>query len=183
MTKVFIGGSRAVFRLNSTIREKLDDFIGRQCAILIGDANGADKAVQEHLADHRYQHVLVYCMDRCRNNLGNWPIQHVQAPGTRKDFAYYAAKDLAMARDANCGVMLWDGKSKGTLNNVQQLLSQGKKTLVYLASEKAFHKLTTVQDMEELLGRCDSDSVQEAQRQIRAKLPVLGQLPLYVPPA
>lgn len=183
MTKVFIGGSRAVSRLNSTIREKLDDFISRHCAILIGDANGADKAVQEHLADRQYQHVVVYCVSRCRNNLGDWPIKHVEAPGTRKDFAYYAAKDLAMAQDAKCGVMLWDGKSKGTLNNVQQLLSQGKMALVYLAPEKAFHKLSTMQDMEDLLRRCDWDSVQEAQRQIRAKLPVLDQLPLHLPHA
>ena len=181
MTKVFIGGSRAVSRLNSTIREKLDDFISRRCAILIGDANGADKAVQEHFADRQYPHVVVYCMSHCRNNLGNWPTRHVEAPGARKDFAYYAAKDLAMAQDAKCGVMLWDGRSKGTLNNVQQLLRQGKKALVYLAPEKVFHKLSTTQDMEELLGRCDSDSVQEAQRRIRAQLPVLDQLPLHVP--
>jgi hypothetical protein len=40
-----------------------------------------------------------------------------------------------MAQDAQCGVMLWDGKSKGTLNNIQELLSAGKKTLVYFAPE------------------------------------------------
>jgi hypothetical protein len=122
-------------------------------------------------------------MNRCRNNLGSWPTKHIEAPGMREDFSYYAAKDLAMAQDAKCGVMLWDGQSKGTLNNVQQLLRQGKKALVYLAPEKAFHKLSTMQDMEELLGRCDAESVQEAQRQIKAKLPVLDQLSLHVPPA
>ena len=183
MTKVFIGGSRAISRLNSAIREKLDDLISRQCAILIGDANGADKAVQEHLASRQYQHVTVYCMNRCRNNVGNWPTRHVEPPGSRQDFAYYAAKDLAMAQDANCGVMLWDGRSKGTLNNVQQLLSQGKKALVYLAPEKTFHKLSTALDFEEFLRRCDSDSVQEAQRQLRARLPAFGQLPLHPPRA
>ena len=183
MTKVFIGGSRAVSRLNSTIREKLDDLISRQCAILIGDANGADKAVQEHFARQQYQHVIVYCMSRYRNNAGNWPTKHVEAPGNRKDFAWYAAKDLAMAQDAKCGVMLWDGKSKGTLNNIQQLLSQRKKVLVYLGPEKAFHKLSTILDLQEFLLRCDSDSVQAAQRQIEAKLLVLDQLPLDPPHA
>ena len=38
--------------------------------ILVGDANGADKAVQQHVASRRYEHVLVYCMDECRNNIG-----------------------------------------------------------------------------------------------------------------
>jgi hypothetical protein len=178
MTSVFIGGSRAVSRLNSIIRAQLDDLIRRQCAIFIGDANGADKSVQEHFANHRYPHVVVYCMERCRNNLANWPTKHVAAPGARKDFAYYAAKDLAMAHDAKCGVMLWDGKSKGTLNNVQQLLSQGKKALVYFAPEKAFHKLTTAQDLDELLGRCDQDAILHARQQIQTKL--TDQLSLHI---
>lgn len=129
MTTVFIGGSRAVSRLNAIIRTKLDDLITRQCMIFVGDANGADKAVQQYLASCGYQHVLVYCMDRCRNNLGKWPTKHVVTTTGGAGFAYYAAKDLAMARDAKCGIMLWDGKSKGTLNNIQQIISVGKKRL------------------------------------------------------
>ena len=181
MTKVFIGGSRAISRLNGTILEKLDDLIRRECTILIGDANGADKAVQAYLAKQRYQHVIVYCMSRTRNNEGNWPTKHVEAPRPRKDFAYYAEKDHAMARDAKCGVMLWDGKSKGTLNNIQQLLSQGKKALVYLGPENAFHKLSTAHDLQVFLTRCDADHVEDAQRQIRAKIPIIDQLPLHPP--
>jgi hypothetical protein len=42
-----------------------------------------------------------------------------------------------MAHDAKCGMMLWDGKGKGTLNNIQQIIGAGKKALVYLAPEKA----------------------------------------------
>ena len=37
---VFIGGSRAVSKLNAVIRERFDDFIKRGCTILVGDANG-----------------------------------------------------------------------------------------------------------------------------------------------
>ena len=73
MTTIFIGGSRAVSRLNALVRDRLDDFIRRQCMILIGDANGADKAVQRHLAGRGYQHVTVYCMEHCRNNLAIGP--------------------------------------------------------------------------------------------------------------
>ena len=181
MTKVFIGGSRAIFRLNSTIREKLDDLIRRECTILIGDANGADKAVQAYFAKQHYERGIVYCMSRTRNNEGNWPTKQVEASGHRKDFAYYAAKDHAMALDAKCGVMLWDGKSKGTLNNVQQLLSQEKKILVYLAPENAFHKLSTAYELRVLLTHCDADHVEDAQRQIRAKIPIIDQLPLHPP--
>ncbi len=72
MTTVFIGGSRAISRLNNIIREKLDGLINRQCLIFVGDANGADKAVQQHLLSRGYRHVLVYCMNHCRNNIGDW---------------------------------------------------------------------------------------------------------------
>jgi len=179
MMSVFIGGSRAVSRLNSTILAKLDELIGRQCLIFIGDANGADKAVQQHFARRRYEHVLVYCMDQCRNNVGNWPTKNVSGPSTRRDFAFYAAKDQAMVQDARCGIMLWDGKSKGTLNNIQQLIASGKKTLVYLATDKAFHKIVTPHELDTFLQRCDPNAVHRAQREINTKLP--ARLPLHVP--
>jgi hypothetical protein len=176
MTSVFIGGSRAVSRLNETILSKLDELIGRQCLIFVGDASGADKAVQQHFARRGYEHVLVYCMDECRNNVGNWPTKNITSPSSRRDFAYYVAKDRAMARDAKCGIMLWDGKSKGTLNNIQQLIASGKKTLVYLAADKAFHKIVTELELDALLRRCDPNAVHQARHAIGTKLP--AQLPL-----
>jgi len=48
---VFIGGSRAVSKLNVPLRARLDEFLRRGDTILIGDANGADKAVQQYLAE------------------------------------------------------------------------------------------------------------------------------------
>jgi adenine-specific DNA-methyltransferase len=147
---------------------------------MVGDANGADKAVQQHFAKRGYENVLVYCMTECRNNLGNWPTKNVTSPSSRRDFAYYAAKDQAMATDAKCGIMLWDGKSKGTLNNIQALIRNGKKTLVYLAADRAFHKIVTGQDLDALLDRCDPSAVQRAQQAITAKLS--AQLPLHAPP-
>ena len=180
MTTVFIGGSRAVSRLNSVISRRLDDLIERNCMIFVGDANGADKAVQEHLADRTYPNVLVYCMDRCRNNLGDWPTKQLTLPGVRKDFAYYAEKDAAMAQDAQCGVMLWDGESKGTLNNIQNLISSGKKVMVYLAQEKAFHSLSFQDDLHALLDRCDPALIEYAQRQIRTKVSGARQLTFHL---
>jgi adenine-specific DNA-methyltransferase len=181
MTSVFIGGSRAVSRLNNVILSKLEELIDRQCVIFVGDANGADKAVQDHFARRGYEHVVVYCMDECRNNVGNWPTKNVRRPSPRRDFAYYAAKDHAMAQDAKCGIMLWDGKSKGTLNNIQQLIASGKKTLVYLATEKAFHKIVTQHELDAFLQRCNPDHVHRAQQAIRTKLP--ARLPFHTPQA
>lgn len=175
MTSVFIGGSRAISKLNAPLREKLDDFIQRGCTIFIGDANGADKAVQQHLALREYDRVVVYCMDRCRNNIGGWATKPISRPAGPRDFAYYAAKDKAMADDAKCGMMLWDGESKGTLNNIQNLLAAGKKVLVYFSPEGAFYKLVTSDDLNGLVSRCDPELIASAQRRIE-KVSAAGQL-------
>lgn len=178
MTTVFIGGSRAVSRLNPIIRERLDDLVRRQCVIFIGDANGADRMVQQYLAEREYPNVVVYCMAHCRNNAGSWPVKKVESASKTKDFAYYAAKDLAMARDAKCGVMLWDGASKGTLNNIQNLIGAGKKVLVYLSATKSFIKLNNQEDLDGLFRKCDPRSIAEAREQISRKLPMAAQMSL-----
>jgi hypothetical protein len=47
----------------------------------VGDANGADKAVQRYLADKACPNVLVHCIqDHCRDNVGNWLTRQVVAP-------------------------------------------------------------------------------------------------------
>jgi adenine-specific DNA-methyltransferase len=86
---VFIGGSRAVPRLNAPIRDRIDDLLKRGSTILVGDANGADKAVQQYLADRQYTRVIVFCMERRRNNIGAWPTRNVDPPSERRGFTYY----------------------------------------------------------------------------------------------
>jgi hypothetical protein len=70
MNSVFVAGSRALSKLNAPVKERLDNIVARRLTVLVGDANGADKAVQRYLAERNYQHVFVYCMDVCRNNIG-----------------------------------------------------------------------------------------------------------------
>jgi hypothetical protein len=175
---VFFGGSR-VSKLNSQLRERIDDFMRRGDTILVGDAFGADKAVQQHLAAHSYRNVIVFCMEECRNNIGSWPMRRINPPTERRDFSYYAAKDLAMAQEARCGVMLWDAKSKGTLKNMMNLVGAGKRTLVYFAPTQDFHVLATEQDLHALLARCERRDLEVAARGLGLKIP-LGQpaLPL-----
>jgi hypothetical protein len=152
MTCVFVAGSRAVSRLNSQVTERLDNIIKQNFKVLVGDANGVDKAVQRYLAQCGYRGVVVYCMEDCRNNVGQWPTRAQAAqPGSRRYRHYYGIKDLAMAKDATCGFMLWDGGSKGTLTNVVNLLNAHKKVLLYLAPKKAFFNLRVFEDLHEAL--------------------------------
>ncbi len=161
MTSVFIGGSRAISKLNDVIREQLDNLIMKRCAILIGDANGMDKAVQKYFAQKRYSNVTVFCMDHCRNNVGGWQTRPITAPPKAKGFEYYAAKDAAMAQEAKCGLMLWDGESRGTLNNVVNL---------YLGPHKSFYKLSNEEDLDALFARCDQNTIQDLKRRLEPQL-------------
>ena len=166
---IFIGGSIGISKLNATIRKRLDDFIKRGDPVLIGDANGADKAVQTYLAGKHYANVTVYCMEECRNNVGSWPTRHVEPPSKKKDSSYYAAKDRVMFEEAKCGMMLWDAKSKGTLQNMLNLVGAGKRTLVYFAPSKEFQVLASEQDLQSLLSRCNPRDLDEATRKLGLK--------------
>ena len=164
---VFVAGSRQISRLPAEVRARLDTMIEKGFHILVGDANGADKAVQRYFADKAYPHVLVHCMkDHCRNNLGNWPTRQVVAPRDAKGFDYYSLKDHAMAEAAEYGLMLWDGKSKGTINNVLNLSRGNKLVVVYVASTKSFQTVRSSEDFKDLLTKGDPSSVGKLVREL-----------------
>ncbi len=119
MNTIFIGGSRHVSRLPAEVKKRLDNVIASHHQVIVGDANGADKAVQKHFFDANYANVTVFCSgDAPRNNLGSWTTHRVHVPEGTKGFQFYAAKDREMAREADFGLMIWDGKSPGTVLNV-----------------------------------------------------------------
>ena len=151
MTKVFIGGSRRLTRLGPDVRRRLDRIMDKGLAVLIGDANGADKAVQRYLKSRDYQNVEVFCTNGvCRNNLGEWPSRPVQASPGAKGFDFYAAKDICMAEEGSVGFMLWDGESKGTLANILRLVDQGKKVVLYIGPTRQFATLRSRSDCESM---------------------------------
>jgi hypothetical protein len=151
MKAVFLGGSRRIARLNQAIRSKLDDLVDRGLWMVIGDANGADRALQQHLADRRYERVVVYSVTgMLRNNVGHWEVRSVDAPRGARGFDLYSVKDAQMAKDASYGLMLWDGKSRGTLENVRNLLAQGKPVAVYLGPVRRFVSVRSPEDLHKL---------------------------------
>jgi len=138
MTKIFIGGSRKVTRLNEIIRKRISNIIDQNLTIYVGDANGADKAVQTFLSEKEYKNVSVFCSDmKCRNNVGKWKTVNIEVASELRGIKFYMAKDYEMAKLADYGFMLWDGKSAGTLNNVLNLLKLDKKLLFI------FHQLNS----------------------------------------
>jgi hypothetical protein len=158
MISVFIGGSRNITRFNDEIKRRIDRIIENGYPVLVGDANGADKAVQEYLKGRGYHFVEVFCIEgACLNNIGNWPLRSIPAPNGRRDFSYYEAKDIVMADEASVGFMIWDGRSIGTLMNVFRLVDQQKKVVLYSAPNHEFSNLKSKADWEHLLASAGSD--------------------------
>jgi adenine-specific DNA-methyltransferase len=147
MTKVFIGGSRSLGRLNPEVRHRLDTIMEKGHQVLIGDASGADKAVQAYLNSQSYSDVQVFCVgDRPRNNVGDWRIRSIQSDESSDRREHFTVKDRAMANEASVGFMVWDGESLGTLLNVFRLASAGKKVLVYQSPSRKFMDVTSMTD-------------------------------------
>ena len=170
---VFVAGSRQISRLPAGVTSRLDTMIEKGFQILVGDANGADKAIQRYLADKSYPNVLVHCMkDHCRNNVGNWPTREVAAPRGAKGFDYYSLKDRAMAETAEYGLMLWDGKSKGTVNNVVNLSRDHKPVVVYVVPTRQFRTIKSFDDLRDLLTQGDSDSVERIVSELHLEVPL-----------
>jgi len=153
--KVFIAGARAVSALNESVKARLNNIFSKNYTVIIGDANGVDSAVQKYFSHLNYQNVIVYASEgKPRNNIGNWEVRKVEVPIRAKGFSYYAAKDKAMADDADYGFMIWNGESKGTLTNIVNLLKLDKKSLVYLTTNNSFHNIDSMDELQELLETC-----------------------------
>jgi hypothetical protein len=151
MEAVFLGGSRSITRLDKGVRSELDRLIDRGLWLFVGDANGADRALQQHLADRGYKRVVVYAVTgMLRNNVGCWEVRFVDPPRRARGFDLYSVKDTQMAKDASYGLMLWNGKSRGTLENVRNLLAQGKPVAVHLAPARRFVSLKATKDLHKL---------------------------------
>ena len=152
METVFIAGSTAISRLDQRVKDRISKVVEAGLNVAVGDADGADTSIQQHLASINAKRVTVYCSgDRPRNNVGDWAVEHVYPdaePGTR---AYFTAKDIEMAAAANYGLMIWDTKSTGTLSNVIELLKANKTSVVFVNKAKTFVNVRDGRALEALL--------------------------------
>jgi hypothetical protein len=175
MTIVFMGGSRRVCVLDEPVLGRIDRIVERQYPVLVGDADGADRAIQAILHSRGYRRVEVFCTNgHCRNNVGNWPVRAVSATGSRRDFRYYSAKDRQMASEATAGLMVWDGKSLGTLADIGRLALLKKRVVVYLVNLKKEVCLADERDWERFVAAGPAELRARVARTLRSELPALA---------
>lgn len=165
--KVFVAGPRAISILNNEIKDRLKNIIDNDFTVIVGDANGVDKQVQNFCHIQNYNNVVVYASNgKARNNIGHWNVEKVEVEKNIKGFDFYAAKDLEMAKAADYGFMIWNGKSKGTFKNIINLVKLNKKVLLYFVPEKKFYSINTLSDIQDLLDKCDNEYKQVYQESI-----------------
>lgn len=149
--KVFISGSISIKKLPKYAIEKLDSIIEKNFTVLIGDAKGIDSLTQKYLAKNNYKNVIVYFAgNKIRNNYGKWETKQVLGQKNEKGRELYTLKDIEMANDTDFGLMIWDGKSKGTLNNVLVMKEKNKRFFLIVeevvVTEKNVDKILKIQE-------------------------------------
>lgn len=158
MNTIFMGGSRHVSRLPAEVKARIDNVVASGHHVVVGDANGADKAVQKHLFDRRYPNVTIFCSgDAPRNNVGAWRTRPVAVPKSVRGFQFHAAKDREMAREADFGLMIWDGRSPGTVLNVLRLALAGKIAVLIDVPGKNVVNIKTADQLKSFLARCSRE--------------------------
>ena len=128
---IFLGGSNTIEHLPPKVVGYLECFMNKNANFMVGDCHGTDLAIQIYLQAKRYRNVTVYCSgDSCRWNIGGWNEKHVTADGF-EGYEFYRQKDIAMIEECNGAILLWDGETRGTKNNIHALKQRGVPIFIY----------------------------------------------------
>ena len=150
--RVFIAGPRIVKELDRNIILKLENICDKKYEILIGDAEGIDSCVQKFLKSKAYRDVIIFASKGIvRNNYGDWKVKSIEVDNQITGFDFYAQKDLEMAKKADVGFMIWNGKSKGTFNNILNLLEFEKQVVIYYLPNQRFYCFKKKCELKEFL--------------------------------
>jgi len=141
---VFVSGSSKTQSIDSgyyrkslpkSIRDELELTIQAQGKVLVGDAPGVDRQVQDYLNKRKYSNVTVYSPGKEARYLANkrWENKKIDASefeeGSKE---WLAKKDIAMANDSQRGLaVILDEGAKATRKNVQRLIDENKDVSVY----------------------------------------------------
>ncbi len=169
--KFFISGSISSKDIPQEVIKSVDESREKGYTILVGDARGIDKNVQDMLKADNYKNVEVYYIGSSPRNFSDrdWIGKHIpvdiENESLYKNGKYtreaQMIKDKAMANEADFGLVIWQDTSKnrfgnisvskGSLNNIYNLLTQNKYVGLYFvpAPEYGIMKFNDLTDFEE----------------------------------
>ena len=121
--------------LPKDIQKQLDDHMRKGNRIIVGDAPGIDRQVQDYLNSKKYKNVEVYGPGKQVRYSANpkWKTNPIDdpdhEPGSKE---WLAKKDIAMTEAADEGLaIVLDEGAKATRKNVQRLSDSGKDVKVF----------------------------------------------------
>ena len=130
--------------LPKPIRKELKNAMKSGSTILVGDAPGIDRQVQDYLHKKKYKNVEVYSPGtQARYKAGKEWTNHLvndtkHEPGSKE---WLAKKDVAMTNASSRGLaVVLDNGANATRNNVKRLREQGKDAVVYMLSSEGKRK-------------------------------------------
>ena len=122
-------------KLPKAIRSKLTEKMNRGDKIIVGDAPGIDRQVQDYLNAKEYQNVEIYGPGKKVRYTANskWKTNPIDAPefeeGSKE---WLAKKDIVMSTIADEGIaVILDEGAKATRKNIERMLSSEKPVSVY----------------------------------------------------
>lgn len=122
------------------VKRELNNHVRNGNKIIVGDAPGIDRQVQDYLNSLKYDNVEVYGPGTGIRYTANkkWKQNVIDAPefevGSKE---WLAKKDIAMTNASSQGLaIILDKGSAATRKNVNRLLDQSKGVKVYQLSEK-----------------------------------------------
>jgi hypothetical protein len=131
--KLFVSGSKSISKLSEAAIGLLDDAIKKGMEILVGDCYGVDAAIQKYLDQRNYANVTVYCSGEKPRNyflMGGRVRSCADLSKGLSGRAFNYVKDVQMCEDCDRALMIWDGKSEGTRENIKRMLDLNKPFLV-----------------------------------------------------
>ena len=118
----------------------------------------AEKKLPEKYRDHElissknYKNVTIFASNGiARNNFGGWRVESVNVDHNITGFEFYTQKDLEMAKKADIGFMIWNGKSRGTFNNIVNCIKLNKEVIIYYLTKRKFYYIKTMDDLYKFL--------------------------------
>lgn len=114
--------------LPEEVAEVLDGALDRGTTVIVGEARGACRAFQDHLAARGYGDVVVGHAKSIRYNAGGWPT-HMYGDDVK-------SRERGMIDDCDSAIIIWMNGSGVIAKNLEYLKRQGKPTYVYELSTK-----------------------------------------------
>jgi len=138
MKKVFISGSINLSILPKIVEKSLKTIQEQNIKILVGDAKGIDSLIQDYFSKKAYFNLNIYSIYETPRNRKNNNFKTILIDvdmDIKSERKKQEKKDEYMSLNSDYSFVIWDGKSKGSFNNIQRALENNKLLKVYYTKD------------------------------------------------